>query len=400
MEISVVVEHRFQKTPDGKVWTTTQFAYEYWTRYLTVYRSVNVVARVQDVASIGSENTRADGDRVKFTRLPYYQGPREAIFKLWRLRAALMAIWESSDAMILRIPSPLTLLLPVASYSRKRFAVEVVGDPAQVFTVKVFKNPVILIFRELMVRLQKLQCARAVAASYVTRRYLQNIYPASEEIWATDVNLDIRPRVFGISSIALEREEMSGVRVLKQNIPYTIITVGSLEQNYKGVDLLIQAVHYLRVRGMELRLLVVGDGKLRKQLEKCAAHCGVDDVTTFLGQVSAGKKINDLLDSADLFVLASRTEGLPRAILEAMARGLPCVATKVGGIPELLPQEVLVQPEDQAALAEKIHFVLSNADVYHRLSQHGIDSSMEFLPAALQARREDFYRCLIDHVDR
>ena len=89
-----------------------------------------------------------------------------------------------------------------------------------------------------------------------------------------------------------------------------------------------------------------------------------------------------MLEDADLFVMPSRTEGLPRALLEAMAKGLPCVASRVGGIPELLSEEALVAPDDPAALAAAIaRFAhtpaLMDAEAQRNLAvAHHFDSSV------------------------
>jgi glycosyltransferase involved in cell wall biosynthesis len=113
----------------------------------------------------------------------------------------------------------------------------------------------------------------------------------------------------------------------------------------KGIDLLVSACARLSV---PTRLHIFGDGEMRGPLEEQARRVGVD--TTFHGWVS---DVRDHLESLDLFVLPSRGENFPIAILEAMAAALPVVATRVGGIPELVVDGVtgvLVEPEDVDAL--------------------------------------------------
>ena len=75
------------------------------------------------------------------------------------------------------------------------------------------------------------------------------------------------------------------------------------------------------------------------------------------------------LGRADLFVLPSLTEGLPRALLEAMARGLAAVGTAVGGIPELLPPDCLVPPRNAAALARLVREVMTKPDTLEAMAQ-------------------------------
>ena len=92
--------------------------------------------------------------------------------------------------------------------------------------------------------------------------------------------------------------------------------------------------------------------------------------------------------------MPSRTEGLPRALIEAMARALPCIATRVGGIPELLDEEDMVSSEDYVGLANKIREVISDPERLSRMSRRNLERVQEFRPEVLEKRRTEFYRCL------
>jgi glycosyltransferase involved in cell wall biosynthesis len=171
-----------------------------------------------------------------------------------------------------------------------------------------------------------------------------------------------------------------------------LVTVGSLEQLYKGVDVLIRAVALCRSTLPRIQLVVVGDGRYRDDLRRLAAFLGAADCVTFVGMLPQGAAIRRELDRADLFVLPSRTEGLPRAMIEAMARGLPCIGTSVGGIPELLPEEDMVPPGDAAVLATKILEVAGDAYRRSSMSRRNLDRAKEFEEKILRERRIEFYR--------
>ena len=125
-----------------------------------------------------------------------------------------------------------------------------------------------------------------------------------------------------------------------------------------------------------------------------ARSLGISSNVQFLGELPSGKPIRDRLDQATLFVMPSRTEGLPRALIEAMARGLPCIATRVGGIPELLPDEDMVASEDYAGLADKIREVISNPERLSQMSRHNLQRAQEYRPEVLEGRRTNFYQFL------
>lgn len=114
----------------------------------------------------------------------------------------------------------------------------------------------------------------------------------------------------------------------------------------KGLEHLLEAVLVVRQQVPRARFLVVGDGEERARLEARSTALGVDDVVRFLG---ARTDVPRLLSATDVFVHPSLYEALPTSVLEAMAAGLPVVATDVGGIPELVSVErtgLLVPPGD------------------------------------------------------
>lgn len=145
----------------------------------------------------------------------------------------------------------------------------------------------------------------------------------------------------------------------------------------KGVDVLLHAWgRMLRPpagwrAGLAPRLQLVGDGALRPQLERIAAELGLADSVEFLGLRA---DIGDLLQRSWGFVLPSRWEGMPNVLLEAMACGLPCVATRVSGSEDIISDGVdglLVEPEQPAALAWALRRVIEDPELAQRLGAAG-----------------------------
>jgi glycosyltransferase involved in cell wall biosynthesis len=139
--------------------------------------------------------------------------------------------------------------------------------------------------------------------------------------------------------------------------------VGALEGS-KGVDTLLEAWPAVLQRFPDARLLVAGDGGARDRLRGTARRLGLDGGVRFLGSLSRGE-VRALLDDSSLLALPSRSEGLGRVVLEAMARGRPVVASRVGGIPEVVEDGVtgfLVPPGDPGALGQAIVRLLEDPD--------------------------------------
>jgi glycosyltransferase involved in cell wall biosynthesis len=140
---------------------------------------------------------------------------------------------------------------------------------------------------------------------------------------------------------------------------FTIGAVGRLSHE-KGFEFLIKASADLVAEGRNIQLVIMGEGELRNDLEHMAAVRGLGDRLLLPGYVPNAKRFLSFLG---LFTMPSLTEGLPMVLLEAMAAGVPIVASRVGGIPEVLSQGrtgILVPARDVAALKEGIRAVMDD----------------------------------------
>ena len=390
MKVVVALEHRFDRTPDGIVWTHTQFPYSFWQRYLEVFDHVRVVARVQDVLSVPSDWKEANGDsealrrnRISFAAIPYYIGPMQYLWRSIMVKRAAQQAVNTEDAVILRVSSTIASCIePKLRATNHPYGLEVVGDPYDVFAPGSIKHPLRPYFRWRSPQILRRQCARACGAAYVTEFALQKRYPPGKDAFSTHY-----------SSIELSHDAFVSVpRLPKQESQiFTIIFVGTLAQLYKAPDVLIDAVANCVQQGLKLKLVLVGDGKHREELAMRAVKLNLGDYVNFRGQLSAGKAVRDELDQADLFILASYQEGLPRAMIEAMARALPCIGSTVGGIPELLAPEDIVPPGDVAALSAKIREVVTNPERMARMSARNLEKAKEYTNEILRERQIAFY---------
>ena len=386
MRVSVVLEHRFERTPDGRVWTDGPFPYTFFTRYLETFESVRVLARVWRVPERRAGRQAASGDGVAFFEVPYYHGAFRYLLRRGAIRRALSQGLEHADPVILRVPSQVAIdAAHLLEAQHRPYAAEVVGDPCDAFAEGSFRHPLRRWMRSYHTRALAAICRSAAATAYVTTNALQQRYPPAPGRTTTNY-----------SSVELQDEAYVETPGAGPESATRLISVGSMEHLYKGHDTLLEAVALCRQDGLDLHLTLVGDGINRPWLEAKAERLGLAAAVTFAGQTPSGQAVRDLLDQADLFVLASRQEGLPRALLEAMARGVPAVSTTVGGIPELLDPDSLVQPDNPWALAELLRAVCADRLRRTQMAALGLAVARRYHDRELEPRRREFYQ----HVRR
>ena len=148
--------------------------------------------------------------------------------------------------------------------------------------------------------------------------------------------------------------------------PPRVGTIGRLEPQ-KGMDVLIRAFAHVK----DASLLIVGDGSERGRLEKLARDVGVSDRIEWKGWSDEARRY---LPSLDIFVLPSRSEGFPLAVLEALLAGIGVIASDVGSVAEAIRDGetgLLVPPEDPGALAAALRRLLADRALSRRLGENG-----------------------------
>lgn len=384
MKLKVVLDGLFTRV-NGKP-ASNNMHREFFERYLTVFKDVEVIARCFDTEDPSAE--LVESHRIKFTEVPPFQGPREFVKNIVSvIKVIISECLDRESVVILRLPATIPGIVGILRYLLRRpFSIELVGDPLDAYSPESLRHPLAKVFQWIFYRSTKFLCKKAVACSYVTAKALQESYPSKAMFSYTSLSLPAEkfrdtPRTYNSEIVAPK-----------------LIMVAMMQNYYKGHDLAISAMKIL-VEDFNFtgKLLLVGDGPLRSELEDKVSELNLTDYISFYGKSSAGEEVLSLMDDSDLLILPSRQEGLPRVIIEGMARGMPCVCTNVGGTKELVTiEQILNVPLDATTLAKRIVSVLSDVTRLTELSAINLSTSYGYESSLVQKKREEFYSYIID----
>jgi glycosyltransferase involved in cell wall biosynthesis len=385
--LNVVVDQRFKLTADGEAWTYTPPSFSFFEAALNVFDRVRVIGRASSVDAPPPKAKKVTGPGVELLPLPSYVGPFAYLQKRKELRTALSAAARLDGCFLLRIPSQTAFLLAEELDAAQRpYAIELLTDPHDFFAPGVAPHGLAFLFRPYFRSKSRELCARAIAANYVTGSATRRANPPGAHAWADSISdVDLPAEAFLNLSERLPRQA---------NSPIEVVSVGFLDLLYKGQDLLIRAVAQCRTQGLDLKLTFVGDGQQRTRLAKLAADLGIADRVHVTGALGGPDPVREHLRSAHLFALPSRAEGIPRALLEAMAAGLPAIGSRVGAMPDLLDAEWIVQPNSVADLVAKFHAFAESENNWREIGRRNQNKVRTYERNQLSPRRMEFYRAI------
>lgn len=308
------------------------FDYTIWERYLQVFESIIVCTRIRNVDK--SNLSISSGPGVRFEPVSAYRNIKDIVFNLPKIMKQLLTAINVADTVIIRLPSVLGWIgFFLAKMKRKSILIELVGCPKDAYSNLGWFGKIVA---PLAAALTRFQIKNVGFSIYVTRNYLQGKYPCNGTTAAiSNVQLKDTEKEFTYTATDFDK-------------PLKIGSVGQIDLKYKGFQTMIAALADLP----EAQYEIVGRGN-QNYLRDLAKNLGVFDRVSFQGALSHDE-VMTWLESLDIFVQPSFTEGLPRAVIEAMSKGLPVVGSRVGGIPELIDSEWTFPPGDATALSDTI----------------------------------------------
>ena len=187
------------------------------------------------------------------------------------------------------------------------------------------------------------------------------------------INNGVDLRKFGVKTDLQNLRKVLGINCFDK----VIGTIGRLAPE-KGHTYLIKAFCKIRLEFPDTKLLIVGDGPLRTHLQREAKNLGIENKVIFAGN---RREVPDLLNLMDVFVLPSKVEAMPMALLEAIAARKSIVATKVGEVPKIInhnKEGILIESENTDELSKAVIFLLENKEAAGKFAENAYKKSLNF----------------------
>lgn len=370
-----VHDHKFIEK-DGAYYTTGSLNNQLFKRYLDIFSEVEVLAN--SIIHNNSENI-IEKNRVNNVRLLLIKSTNW-INKIRYAKKLIEDRVKNNSCIIIRLPSVYGLI--AVYYSRKlhkKYLVEVVGCPWDILTNHSIKGKILAPF---ITCLTKNAVKNAPFVLYVTNSFLQRKYPTKGySIGCSDVSLPY------INEKIMCRR-LNKINANKREKPLRLGTLASVNVRYKGQKYVIEAISILNKKGYNFEYYLAGGGD-DTYLRSIVKKYNIEDKVHFLGALPH-EDIFEYIDNLDIYIQPSKTEGLPRALIEAMSRGCPAIGSKTGGIPELLKESMIFEK----CSVNELTYILSriNKEIMLKESSENFIIASEYSERILSEKREKFYR--------
>lgn len=385
-----VTDHVYYEC-DGEVYDTFGFNYEFFAPYLEVFEKVDVLCRLKSVED-STGLVKSSGDRLEFHGTPAVHGVKWFIDSMKYFRPFAKLI-DGVDAICYRIPATAAWNVHLINQRRKQpkpHIFEFVGDPLEsLLSVDDgrIKRQIMLLAGRVHGQRMKAIVQSAKTGSYVSASHLQSLYPPPANV-----------NTKAISSIRLNEEYiLDSPRELPPLNPIRIVEVASFVIP-KNQAYLIRIGSVLKEKGYPIELHFVGTGAEHESARALVNQLNMNDDVVFHNQVTGFDNIVRILDSCHIFCLPSYSEGVPRSMIEAMARGLVCVGTPIGGIVELIDKAHTFPLDDVEHATQFFAQLIDHSDTWMEIGERNIQKAREYGQSVLGPRRIVMYTELRDAI--
>lgn len=359
--------HYFSNALPARTWTD---------RYLKVFDEIVVCTRYGITDNVqGMESSEAENVIFHCTRIG--DNPIEMFTKRGDLERHISNEVKHADFVIARMSFLGALGVKYAKVHQKPYVCEVVGSIWDAYWNHSLLGKLPAPYFEWLVKRTVKESPYTI---YVTQQYLQEEYPTKgKSIGISNVELP------GLSEEILKKR-LEKIEIRNEEESLILCTVAAVNVRYKGQQYVIEAISKLKKKGYHFEYWMIGGGDTT-YLKKFAEKNDVSDCVTFFGAVKH-KDIFEYLDKADIYIQPSLQEGLPRAVVEAMSRGLPVVGANTAGIPELIEQNYVVRRKNVNDICEVlVHY---NRESMKKTARRNFEAAKEFEFKRLNDKRIQF----------
>ena len=390
MKVLFIHDHIF-KEYDGAIYSSGGLPSSVWSRYLDVFDELTVVGRNGGkLASKEMGYTLSSARGVTFNLLPNISDVKSILFGNQRVKRVCRELVSRHDGIIARLPSRLGQLFVTESIRQgKPYAVEVVACSWDAFwNYGRWEGKVFAPFSTIKL---KFTVGRAPFALYVTESFLQGRYPCKGGHVTFCSNVEISPVSEDVLQWRLEK-------IKKRADKITFGLIGNYSSRYKGIDVAIRALALVKDELPDWGLEVLGSGDSQFYSDLAREH-GVAKRVKFVGSLPSGQPVYDWLDNVDIYLQPSFQEGLPRALVEAMSRGCPALASSIAGIPELLSPRYMVAAGDYVSLSKKLVELAVDDANQLQVSKQNFETAGRYYKPLLDERRTAFWLAFRSYIE-
>lgn len=385
MKIIFAISSRYYKI-NQTIWTTTSYNTFMWDEYLKNFNEIYIFAPVSEVQTLPVGCKRADMPGVIFIDSSGLKSVN--ILNLIKIKNRIDKFSRNLDAGIIHSPSiEAEIVYSALKKNKKPYVVESRGEQLmnEAF-LKAKRVPFPKLIKKVFHKMHLKHLAASYGCIYVSK-YLMEAYTPRRKIQKAVIS-DLRlPNNF------VKKEK----HYSETSETFRILNVGNLSA-YKDQNTLLRALAELLIKKKNVELHIIGKGPLEEKLKFEAQKLKIDNRVFFHGFVPWGEELFKYYDSADLFVLSSLTEGMPRVILESLARGLPVVSTRVSGAIEVLPDDCIVPVGDYKSLSFVIENLMVNRARLNQLSKMGIMLMENYKEELLKQKKINFFRGFVEEL--
>lgn len=356
-----------------------QYTEEVKQRYLQLGDTVTFCMREKKILdSEGSRFSHISDENFKFVPFPNFKSLTTYLFNKPKAKTIIGKLVKEHDLVVARMPSASgSIAIKEARKNKTPYFVEMVACTYDAYRFFNWKGKLIAPYKLFKIRNIIRDCTHVL---YVTKYFLQERYPTKGlSIHCSDVKLNYH------SEDVLKRRLN---KINKHKGSLVLGSIGIVEVKYKGHADVIKALHKLKSENLIFNYKIVGEGDSNR-LQQLIDTLGMGSQIEVIGALPSNK-INKFLESIDLYIQPSKTEGLPRALIEAMAIGCPAAGSKVGGIPELLNADCLFKPGNVKDIVTSVKSF--TADKLMKEAKRNYEIAHEYQANVLEQRRSDFFK--------